>query len=76
MPYDESVGANEKKTAIFHVIQGSNSENIPQKRTDTSHRLAGSFDQTVYDVAAQGVCHSPLPFPDASVDWLAACCGS
>ena len=42
----------------------------------TSHRLAGSFGPTVYDVAAQGVCHSSFLFRGASVDWLAACCGS
>ena len=37
-----------------------------------SYRLAGSFGLTVDDVAAQGVCGSPLPCPDASIDWLAA----
>ena len=42
----------------------------------TCHRLASGFGPTVHDVAAQGVRHSPLPFLDASVDWLAACCRS
>ena len=34
MPYDESAGANEnEKRAVCHVVQGSNSGTIPEKRT-------------------------------------------
>ena len=34
MPYDESVGAKEKENrVVFHVVQWSNSGNIPDKST-------------------------------------------
>ena len=34
MPYDESMGANENENrVVFHVVQGSNSGNIPDQRT-------------------------------------------
>ena len=52
MPYDEeSVGANEnEKRVVFHVVQGSNSGTIPEKRTTqynpVSHKSGNVLSST------------------------------